>query len=155
MTATAPVTSAVTTPSDAQAHSYADTWSYDARGHWHESLDGSPAKDEALHSFTWTTTQDESGAEVETGVCDVCGYTSIKRHGGSVAGAAAQDGSAGVPTPVESSSGSSSGGFNLSALKPPSALMALLMALLPVDLILVIVHLCGPAKQRRRKRRRR
>ena len=33
--------------------------------------------------------------------------------------------------------------------------MALLMALLPVDLILVIVHLCGPAKQRRRKRRRR
>ena len=157
VTATAPVTSAVTTPSDAQAHSYADTWSYDARGHWRESLDGSPATDEALHSFTWTTTQDESGAEVETGVCDVCGYTSIKRHGGSVAGAAAQDGSASVPTPVQSSSdsGSSSGGFNLSALKPPSALMALLMALLPVDLILVIVHLCGPAKQRRRKRRRR
>ena len=157
VTATAPVTSAVTTPSDAQAHSYADTWSYDARGHWRESLDGSPATDEALHSFTWTTTQDESGAEVETGVCDVCGYTSIKRHGGSVAGTAAQDGSAGVPTPVQSSSdsGSSSGGFSLSALKPPSALMALLMALLPVDLILVIVHLCGPAKQRRRKRRRR
>ena len=155
VTATAPVTSAVTTPSDAQEHSYADTWSYDARGHWRESLDGSPATDEALHSFTWTTAQDESGAEVETGVCDVCGYTSVKRHGGSVAGTAAQDGSAGVPNPVESSSASSSGGFSLSALKPPSALMALLMALLPVDLILVIVHLCGPAKQRRRRRRRR
>ena len=58
-----------------------------------------------------------------------------------------------------STSGRGSGlipdGFNLSSLKPPSVLMALLMALLPVDLILVIVHLCGPAKQRKRRRRRR
>ena len=46
-------------------------------------------------------------------------------------------------------------GFSLSSLKPPSVLMAMLMALLPVDLILVIVHLCGPARQRRRRRRRR
>ena len=171
--ATAPVTSAVTTPADAQEHRYSDTWSYDARGHWRESLDGSPATDEALHSFTWTTAQDETGADVETGVCDVCGYKSTRRLGGAAATAAGTEGapagSSGaisVPVLVESSAGSSDSssgggsglipdGFSLSSLKPPSVLMALLMALLPVDLILVIVHLCGPARQRRRRRRRR
>jgi hypothetical protein len=64
-----------------------------------------------------------------------------------------------VESPSASSGSASvsegSQGFRLSALKPPSVLMALLMALLPLDLVLVLVHLCGPAKQRRRKRRRR
>ena len=174
VSATAPVTSAVTTPADAQEHLYADTWSFDARGHWRDSLDGSPATDEALHSFSWTSTQDESGAEVEKGVCEICGYTATRRLGGAAANSAsgteaaasASSGAVSVPVLVESSSASGSaggsasgaegsGGFRLSALKPPSVLMALLMALLPVDLILVIVHLCGPARQRRRRRRRR
>ena len=176
VSATAPVTSAVTTPADAQEHLYADTWSFDARGHWRDSLDGSPATDEALHSFSWTTTTDESGAEVEKGVCEICGYTATRRLGGAAAGTsagtdaapAASSGAVSVPVLVEPSAASSgsassggasgsegSGGFSLSALKPPSVLMALLMALLPVDLLLVIVHLCGPARQRRRRRRRR
>ena len=44
----------------------------------------------------------------------------------------------------------------LRSLKAAFAFLpALLMALLPVDLIFLIVHLCGPAKQRRRRRRRR
>ena len=171
--ATAPVTSAVTTPADAQEHRYSDAWSYDARGHWRESLDGSPATDEALHSFSWTAAQDASGAEVEKGVCEICGYTATRRLGGSAAGtasaSAASSGAVSVPVTVESSDGSSASGsagesgsildgfkgFRLSSLKPPSVLMALLMALFPVDLLLVIVHLCGPAKQRRRRRRRR
>ena len=146
VSATAPVTSAVTTPADAQEHLYADTWSFDARGHWRDSLDGSPATDEALHSFSWTTTT----------------------SAGTDAAPAASSGAVSVPVLVEPSAASSgsassdgasvsegSGGFSLSALKPPSVLMALLMALLPVDLLLVIVHLCGPARQRRRRRRRR
>ena len=174
MSATAPVTSAVTTPADAQEHRYSEAWSYDARGHWRESLDGSPATDEALHSFNWTSAQDASGAEVERGVCEICGYTATRRLGGAASGSAAgteaapaaSSGTVSVPVLVESSSASGSaggsasgaegsGGFRLSALKPPSVLMALLMALLPVDLVLVIVHLCGPARQRRRRRRRR
>lgn len=174
VSATAPVTSAVTTPADAQEHRYSEAWSYDARGHWRESLDGSPATDEALHSFNWTSAQDASGAEVERGVCEICGYTATRRLGGAASGSAAgteaapaaSSGTVSVPVLVESSSASGSaggsasgaegsGGFRLSALKPPSVLMALLMALLPVDLVLVIVHLCGPARQRRRRRRRR
>ena len=154
VSATAPVTSAVTTPADVQEHLYSDNWSYDARGHWRASLDGSPATDEALHSFTWTTTQDETGSDVEKGVCDVCGYTSTRRLGG-----AAMNTESTQAGDSASTSGRGSGlipdGFSLSSLKPPSVLMALLMALLPVDLILVIVHLCGPAKQRKRRRRRR
>ncbi len=174
--ATAPVTSSVTTPTDAQEHRYSDTWSYDARGHWRDSLDGSPATDEALHSFSWTTAQDESGT-VEKGVCEICGYTATRRQGGSASSTAAgtdaapagSSGAVSVPILVESPAGSSDSGsagdsssildgfknFSLSSLKPPSVVMALLMALLPVDLLLVIVHLCGPAKQRRPRRRRR
>ena len=51
--ATAPVTSSVTTAEDAQTHTYSDKWSYDARGHWRDALDGSAPTDEALHSFTF------------------------------------------------------------------------------------------------------
>ena len=171
VSATAPVTSAVTTPTDAQEHRYSDSWSFDARGHWRDSLDGSPATDEALHSFTWTATQDETGAEVEKGVCEICGYTATRRLGGSAAGAtagvdvapAASSDTISIPVLVGSSSDSGSGnasnfdgfkGYSFSSLKPPSVLMALLLALLPLDLVLVIVHLCGPAKQKKRRRRR-
>ena len=161
VSATAPVTSSVTTPADAGTHNYSSTWSYDARGHWREALDGSAPTDEALHSFTWTTVRPESDSEggLEQGVCDICGYTATRRTGGAAASE-----SVSVPVPVDDSSGSDSSGektgfslgsFSLSDLKPPSVAIALLMALLPIDLILIIVHLCGPARQRRRRRRRR
>lgn len=163
VSATAPVTSSVTTAADAEEHSYSDTWSYDARGHWREALDGSAATDEALHSFTWTTVRPESDKEagLEQGVCGICGYTATRRVGGP-----AQSESVSIPVPVSTDSSDSESGsdgkisldfkdFHLSDLKPPSVVLALLMALLPVDLVLIIVHLCGSARQRRRRRRRR
>ena len=150
---TSPVTTSEEEAAAAAEHSYSDTWSYDARGHWHESLDGSAAADEALHSFVWTEIQPETETQgsVEQGVCDVCGYTATKRSGGSVVS---------DPADEEESSSSASDFLDglkqkLSELKSASPLMLVLMALLPVDLILLIVHLCGPAKQRRRRRRRR
>ena len=156
---TSPVTSAEIpgTPAPEDAGGYSDKWSYDARGHWHDSLTGGAAADEALHDFVWTEVQPETDKQprVEEGGCGVCGYTATRRTGGPVvADNAAAD-------TTESKSSFSFGSFfdglkqTFSGMKPPSVVMILLMALLPVDLLLVIVHLCGPARQRRRRRRRR
>ena len=153
---TSPVTSAEIpgTPAPEPDAGYSDTWSYDARGHWHESLTGGAAADEALHDFVWTEIQPETDRQprLEEGVCGVCGYTATRRSGGPVVSGTGAD--------TETDSDSASGFLDrlkqtFSEMKPPSILMILLLALLPVDLLLLIIHLCGPAKQRRRRRRRR
>ena len=124
---------------------YSDEWSYDARGHWHASLDNSsPAADEALHSFVWTEVQPASDTEagLEQGVCEVCGYTASRRFGG--------------PEVSSVSSGdddSGDGGSFLDNITPPTPLMAVLSALLPVDLVLAAGSAGASRKRRRRHRR--
>ncbi len=58
-------------------HVYSNSWSYDARGHWHECPDDGARADEELHSMTWSVTDSETGEE--TGRCTVCGYTAVRR----------------------------------------------------------------------------
>lgn len=129
---------------------FSDEWSYDARGHWHASLDGSStAADEALHTFVWTEIQSDSDTDgkVEQGVCEVCGFTSTRRTGGQ--------NSSSVSTSEDDTDEENAGKSSfLDNLTPPTPLMAVLSALLPVDLILVIGTARSAAKKRRRKRRR-
>ena len=152
---TSPVTSSESEQQEEEKpaqSNYSDTWSYDARGHWHASLDGSSAADEDLHSFIWTEVRPESDTEagLEEGVCAVCGYTATRRFGGPS-----------ITDTEDKSDGNFFSRFldgfklDLYGMKPPSIQMALLIALIPIDLVLIIVHLCGGARQRRRRRRRR
>ena len=145
---TAPVTTSDQEPEPVSGQ-YSDIWSFDARGHWHDSLTGGPAADEALHSFIWTEIRPESSSEAgqEEGVCSVCGYTSTRRFGGPSVTDNTKDDSdkTSILDDIKS---------DLTGLERPGTLMMLLLLLIPLDLILVIVHLCGPAKQRRRRRRR-
>ena len=127
---------AVETPASAPAPVYSDTWSSDARGHWHDSIsqgDDSRA-DEALHSFVWYDGEDGT----QTGVCDVCGYTITKRPAAAAAGT--DQGSSG------SGSGSAPDVTRDSSAKP-SAAMILLMALVPVDAALIAVHAVRSSKK--------
>ena len=117
-------------PASAPETVYSDSWSSDARGHWHDSIsqgDDSRAE-EALHNFVWYEGEDGT----QTGVCDVCGFTITKRPAAAAAGT--DTGSAG------SGSGDSSGSVpdptRDSGVKP-SAAMILLMALVPVDAALI------------------
>ena len=89
---------------------YANVWSYDARGHWHDSIGADPASraNEALHSFVWYSAEDGT----QTGVCDVCGYTLTRSPASSLAAPdryssapVIQEKSAGVP-PVSPITGS-------------------------------------------------
>ncbi|MBQ9662395.1 MAG: hypothetical protein IJV40_04500 [Oscillospiraceae bacterium] len=124
---------------------YSDVWSYDARGHWHASLDGSAAAaDEGLHSFVWTEIQPASDTEagLEQGVCEECGYTATRRFGGPEVSGVSSENDAGEKSAF------------LDNLTPPTPLMAVLSALLPVDLALAIGSAHSAAKKRRRKRRR-
>ena len=125
-------------------HQFSVTWNYDARGHWRTCPDDDAVTDEGLHSFIWTEIQPSSDSEagLEQGICSVCGYVSNRSSGGP-----AESG-------TDEGNDQSTSLFNFSDATPPSGLMLLLSALLPVNLVLTGIHLCGPAKQRRRRRRR-
>jgi hypothetical protein len=101
-------------------HVYSSTWSYDARGHWHECPDDGARADEELHNMSWTVSDEETGEE--TGRCSVCGYTAVRRPAAS----------------STESGGKKIFGSNLSF--PPTPLMWILCALVPVDILLVIIH---------------
>ena len=70
--------------------------------------------------MTWTVSDEETGEE--TGRCSVCGYTCVRRP------ASAQEESGGIRL------------FGTDLTFPPSILMWLLCALLPVDIVLLIAH---------------
>jgi len=115
--ATAEVTSS---PDPAQhVHVYSNTWSYDARGHWHECPDDGARADEELHNMTWTVTDEESGEE--RGTCSVCGYTGTRRT---------------QPAGAQATGAKLSGTFSL----PPDAIMMVLCFLLPLDIVLIVIH---------------
>ena len=113
---------------------FLETWSSDARGHWHASESGDFRADEALHSFVWYEGEDG----VQTGVCDVCGYTQTRKPtSGTSSDAADGSGSDGASSSAGggSASGSRSGGAGM-----PGVGMILLMALAPVDVALIAAH---------------
>ena len=60
-------------------HKFSAEWSHDETYHWHECDCGETA-DKAQHSFQWTenraATKKEAGEE--TGVCSVCGYSTVR-----------------------------------------------------------------------------
>ena len=95
-------------------HVYSNSWSYDARGHWHECPDDGARADEELHSMTWSDSNENSGEK--TGRCSVCGYTAVRR----------QTVSAEDNKPVS----------NLSF--PPNVLMWILCLLLPADIVMIL-----------------
>ena len=87
----------------------------------------------------------DTDGKVEQGVCEVCGFTSTRRTGGQNPSSV----STSEDDTDEENAGKSS---FLDNLTPPTPLMAVLSALLPVDLILVIGTARSAAKKRRRKR---
>ncbi|MBR4473318.1 MAG: hypothetical protein IKS55_06730 [Oscillospiraceae bacterium] len=101
----------------AHVHVYSQTWSYDARGHWHECPDDGARADEELHNMTWTVINQETGEE--SGRCSVCGYTTVRRPAAPSADTKAEKSSLSLP---------------------PSALMWGLCALLPIDIVCAAVH---------------
>ena len=102
----------------AHVHEYSDSWSYDARGHWHECLADGARRDEELHNMIWSVTDSETGEE--TGRCSVCGFTVSRRP------AVHEDEKADKPA----------SSFSL----PPNLLMWLLCGLLPFDVVCIVLH---------------
>lgn len=128
--ADASAAAAAASPEPAQhVHVYSNSWSYDARGHWHECPDDGARADEELHSMTWSATDADSGEE--TGRCAVCGYTASRRP---AAGAEA------AKKPA--------GSFSF----PPNLLMWALCLLLPVDIALILTHAAIGGSRSRSKR---
>ena len=118
---------AASSDSAQHVHVYSNTWSYDARGHWHECPDDGARADEELHNMTWTATNGESGEE--NGRCSVCGYTAVRR--------------------TQSAEANKDGlkfGSNLSL--PPNVLMMVLCCLLPVDIALVVIQSIVSSRKR-------
>ena len=109
-------------------HVYSNSWSYDARGHWHECPDDGARADEELHSMTWSVTDSESGEE--TGRCAVCGYTAVRR-----------------PAANADSEKKPAGSFSF----PPNLLMWGLCLLLPVDIALIMTHAAMASRRRTRR----
>ena len=121
-------TAAAEMPSTVPDPVFLETWSSDARGHWHASETGDQRADEALHSFVWQEAEDGS----QTGICDVCGYTRTLKADGN-ASAAGSDGNGSAAAGDASGSRSGSAGT-------PGVGLILLMALAPVDVALVAAH---------------
>ena len=109
-------------------HVYSNSWSYDARGHWHECPDDGARADEELHSMTWSVTDSESGEE--SGRCAVCGYTAVRR-----------------PAANADSEKKPAGSFSF----PPNLLMWALCLLLPVDIALIMTHAAMASRRRTRR----
>lgn len=118
-------------PDPAQhVHVYSNSWSYDARGHWHECPDDGARADEELHSMTWSVTDADSGEE--TGRCAVCGYTAVRR-----------------PASNAEAAKKPAGSFSF----PPNLLMWGLCLLLPVDIALIMTHAAFSSRRRTRRAR--
>ena len=111
----------------AHVHVYSPTWSYDARGHWHECPDDGARADEELHNMTWTVINEQSGEE--SGRCSVCGYTTVRRP----------------PSETAKTEGTK---FLSNLSFPPNALMWFLCALLPIDIVLLVGHGIATAGRR-------
>ncbi len=109
-------------------HVYSNSWSYDARGHWHECPDDGARADEELHSMTWSVTDSETGEE--TGRCTVCGYTAVRR-----------------PANNAETGNKPAGSFSF----PPNLLMWALCLLLPVDIALIMTHAAMASRRRTRR----
>lgn len=129
-------------------HDFSGPWHYDARGHWHERPDDGMTADEALHSYTWTETVGEDGQSVETGVCNICGYTSTRRSASSFAESTATDSPESDPAdndvadPME---------ISRPDRVPVTALMAVLCALLPVDAALIALRAANTSRKKPRR----
>ena len=119
------------TPNTEPSMVYANVWSYDARGHWHDSIGADPASraNEALHSFVWYSAEDGT----QTGVCDVCGYTLTRSPASSPAAGSTASANKADPD-------SSAQPVTKESTPKPSLPMILLMALAPIDIALVAGH---------------
>ncbi len=124
---------------ETHVHDFSGAWLYDARGHWHECPEDGVAADEGLHAFTWTEIQPATDTEqgLEEGVCQICGYTTTRKTGAS-------------PSNTDSFDTKDS----ILSAGPPTVLMGLLCALLPVDAVLIGAHAAGASRRKKSRRRR-
>lgn len=67
-------------PTSEHEHSFAEAWSFDDQKHWHDCTGCEERAEEAEHSFVWTETKKATSAEPgeEEGVCEVCGFTTVR-----------------------------------------------------------------------------
>ncbi len=145
-------------------HQFSEEWHYDARGHWHECPEDRATADEGLHVFRWEEdpAASEDGSTVETGTCEICGYT-VTRHtaapGSSDASSESADSASSSSSgdsslPPASSVGGDSDADDPSAVRSkPGPLMIALMALIPVDAALIALHAARSSGKRRKHRR--
>lgn len=116
-----------TTPEpEIHEHSYSSVWSYDDVLHWHECPEDSARSDEEAHSFVWTETR----AATTRSPGEEKGVCSVCGY------QATQE----IPVLDQVSS---------------SFLMKALLALIPIDFLLVILHPALFGKQRRKAQKRR
>ena len=151
-------------------HQFSDPWKYDARSHWHECPDDGAQGDQALHSFTWTEVLAPSDTEYgqDRGVCEICGFTTTRRTGNPVldsseADSSKSEGSFFSRLFQKSDSSESEGSFFSGLFKKsdsseskehyrPTLLLILLLALIPLDILLIAIHRKRSKKRRRRRR---
>ena len=140
-------------------HQYSEQWLYDARGHWHECPEDHVSADEGLHVFRWETDPSSSDEEtVETGTCEICGYTTTRHTSSSGAGQSASGSASEGGSESSTESGEDVSGENSKAEKAspsglrPTPLMIVLLALIPIDAVLIALHARRSAARRRRRR---
>lgn len=147
-----PTPEATPTPAPVHQHSFSSEWRYDARSHWHECPEDGAQADLALHTLVWSEVSSPDNPQVvtEQGVCEVCGYTVTRSIGGSAASSENASGMDNIRSSEASENNSSPSG--LSVVSRPSLLIALLLALIPLDIILIVFRMRTSRRSTRRHR---